>query len=261
MLLRDLEEARAKRIALENPPATVVEDSVKLEPLEDAIVPQEIVMAEADHPTPQPKLEDVTATMPPGSLETQEPMKDAVVNNPAITKIAQGPSPPSSNEINSKPNPVDSEKKAPITNVDPNAVDMGDASVDSLLAISGDNNTHDDLNLNFDDMDFSQFTSNAGENSQSQANDFLSTFGNEDFTMPDLHAAGTTQNSNTTENKKEDLLEMAANTAGDDMMDMGYFKLADESSFDELFAGGEDENMAEGGNTEQDNYDSAFFAN
>jgi hypothetical protein len=261
VLQRDLEEARAKRIALENPPVAVVEDLVKLEPTADAIFPQDIATAEVEHPTPQPKLEDVTATIPQGTLETQDPMKDAVANDPAISKIAQGPSPPSSNEVNAKANAIDSDKKMPNANSDPNAVDMVDTSVDSLLTISGDNNTHDDLNLNFDDMDFSQFT-NAGENSQSHANDFLSTFGNEDFTMPDLHAGGTTENSNTNaENKKEDLLEMATDTAGDDMMDMGYFKLADESSFDELFAGGEEENTTEGGNTEHDNYDSAFYGN
>lgn len=258
MLLRDLEEARARRIALEHPPPEAVEDLIKREPTADVGLFQENVIAESDQPIPQTNLEDAAAHVPIGALETQDPLQDIVTKDLNIPKEAQGPSPPSSNQVNVKDETVVSDQIPPSATIDAGITGLTDASVDSLLAISADSNNHDDLNLNFDDMDFAQFTSNVGENSQSNANDFLSTFGNEDFNMPDLHTANNTENSNSnTESKKDDLLDMAINTAGDDMMDMDYFKPAEESSFDELF-GGDEENMTGGGSMDHSTYDTSF---
>ena len=257
MLLRDLEEARARRIALENPPPEVVEEPVKLEPMVDVAFTPENEVAENDQPVPHPKIEEAASLMPLDGLGVQalDAVKDTVAKDLNIPMEAQGPSPPSSNDINTKAEAVDGDKIAPDAAVDLNAADMLDPAAD-LLTVSADNH-HDDLNLAFDDMDFSLFTSNAGENSQSQQNDFLATFGNEDFSMPDMGTATNTENPNATaENKKEDPLELATNTAGEDMMDMEYFK-PEESSFEELF--GEESTMAEGSNMEHDGYDSAFF--
>jgi hypothetical protein len=245
VLLRDLEEARARRIALEHPPPEAVEDLIKREPTADVVLFQENVIAESDQPIPQTNLEDAAAHVRLGALETQDPVQDIVTKDSNIPKEAQGPSPPSSNI-------------PPSAAIDVGITGLTDASVDSLLAISADSNNHDDLNLDFDDMDFAQFTSNVGEISQPNANDFLSTFGNEDFNMPDLHTANNTENLNSnTESKKDDLLDMAINTAGDDMMDLDYFKPAEESSFDELF-GGDEENMTGGGSMEHGTYDTSF---
>lgn len=262
VLLRDLEEARAKRIALENPPAEVVEEPVKLEPEADVVFTPDIMMAEGDQPVTQTKLEDAAGLMAGDALgvKGQDTAKDTAAKDQHVPKETQGPSPPSSIEINLKTEPIDADKKADNATVDPSVADMVDASVDSLLAVSGENNNHDDLNLTFDDMDFSQYTSNAGEISQPEATDFLSTFGNEDFSMPEINTTSTAEISNANlENKKEDFLEMAAKTASEDMMNLDYFKPADESSFDEMFAGDEDGNIAEG-DMQHDNYDSAFFA-
>lgn len=241
-MLRDLEEARAKRIALENPPPEIAEDQIKLEPQTDVAFDYEDTMIEDDPKSLQPKLEDS------GAVESQGPASDAIIKD-------AGQPVSNTNEVNAKDNAAGTSEKGPGTDADMSKTEQTvDPSVDSLLDISADGN-NDDLNLNFDDMDFSQFTSNMEENSQSQTNDdFLSTFGNEHFPMPDLQATNTTANSNeNTEDKKDDLLEMAANTDGHDMMDLDYFKPADESSFDDLFAGGDEVNM------DNDNYDSAFY--
>lgn len=254
-MLRDLEEAQAKRIALENPPPEVVEDPIKLEPQADVSFTQENTMAGGDQPPLQPKLEDTTDNMP-GAVGSQGLVSDAA------TKASQGPSAPNPSLVNTKAGLAAAGEKESGTNAELSKSDqIVEPSVDSLLDISADGN-NDDLNLNFDDMDFSQFTSNAEETSQSQANDdFLSTFGNEHFTMPSLQdtTSAIGNSTNNTEDKKEDLLDMVANSGEHDMMDMDYFKPADESSFDELFTGGDEVNMTDGGNTENDNYDSAFY--
>lgn len=253
VLLRDLEEARAKRIALENPPPEVVEGPIKLEPQADLSFTQENTMAADDQHPLQPKLEDTTATMPV-AVESQGLVGDAAA------KAGRGPPAPSPSDVNTKVDVADADK-VPGTNAELSKTDQTvEPSVDSLLVITADSN-NDDLNLTFDDMDFSQFTSNMEDNSQSQTNeDFLSTFGNEHFTMPGLQDTSAAGNStNNAEDKKEDLLEMAANSGGHDMMDLDYFKPADESSFEELFTGGDEVNVTDGGNTENDNYDSAFY--
>lgn len=256
MLLRDLEEARAKRIALENPPPKVADPPIKLEPTPDAASTQESAPALGDSLVPPLKPENLA-----GAAEAAQAGADEVaVKGPDHSKVTQGPSPPSSNDATVTTNAANTIANESAAGTDPNTAGTVDASVDSLLTVSLGDGNNDDMNLNFDDMDFSQFTTNIEDNSQSQANDFLSTFGNEDFNMPDLQATTNAEAQNTsTESKKDDLLDMAIDTAENDTMDLDYFNPADGSSFDDLFAGGDDANVAEGGSMESDNYDSAFF--
>lgn len=258
-MLRDLEEARAKRIALENPPPPqVVEEPVKNEPTADVVFPHEDIMAEGDLLVPPPKLEDSTNLVQWEELASLDAPKDIDSKEPSIQKKTEDISIPSSNDANTKPGAVDLNKNVPSAADD--LLTSNDA-LDSLLDISADNNNNDDLNLNFDDMDFSQFATNE-ESSQTQQNDdFLSTFGNDvpDFSLPDLHTTSNTQNLNSnTENKKDDLFELANTTAGDDFMDIDFLP-PEESSFDDLFAHAGEDNGSTSGNMGHTTLDADFF--
>lgn len=230
-------------------------------------LPEEIIMADVDLQAPSSAVKEEGNN--PALLEASvlvDPPKEVVARDPNVSKDVQGLSPPSSNELNPKPAVVDEKtSSAPDTQV---TTGIADTSVDSLLEISADSDNHDDLALNFDDMDFPLADSIAGENTQSHSHDFdLATFGDnlQDFNMTDLQASHNIgEANNNAENKAVDLFDIVNNTAGAaELMDVDMdFNLrpAEESSFDELFLQtGEVEDVPGGDDMVHDVYDKAFF--
>lgn len=261
-MLRDLEEARAKRIAAENPPPEPVEEPVNLEPTADVPVAQDNIPVETGLQIPPPAVEDPAAAKSLEGLSVPDPLKDVPANGQDVPKEGQTLSPPGSDVANFKSDTGDLAKEASSVSRDLDTAGIADSSVDFLLDISADNNNHDDLNMNFDGMDFGLLGSNGGETSQSQSNDFdLSTFGNnlESFHMPDLHTSNNTETLNdNTENKKDDLFSMVNDTMEDDVMDLDLMRPAEESSFDELFSMGGDGDMSVGDSMDHDGYSKNF---
>jgi hypothetical protein len=269
VLLRDLEELRAKRIALENPPPKVIEEPMKDEPTADLELTQENSAAENSQPTPQPtpqptvKEEDVAS--PPAPVPpTLDPPKETITKVSDDSKEAHGPSPSSAKEVNADSNAVDLGINTSIA-TDPSAPGTaGIESIDSLFDMPDDGNNNDDSALNFDGMDFSIHDSNTEGNSHAQNNDFdLSTFGNnpQDFNMTDPHTSNNTGNlTNPSENKQDDMFGMINNNAGDDMMDLDLnMQSAEESAFDSMFLIGDDGGTSGGGDMDHGAFDNAFF--
>jgi hypothetical protein len=262
-MLRDLEEARAKRIASENPPPEAVGDPVKHEPTADVSLSQDNIPVESGQQIPRPAVEDSTAFKSLEVPPAQDPLKDVAANGQDVPKEAEILSPPGSDVANFKSDTGDLGKGTSSVSRDLDTAGIVDSSVDFLLDISADSNNHDDLNLNFDGMDFGLLGSNTGETSQSQSNDFdLSTFGNniEGFHMPDLHASNNMETpNNNTENKKDDLFAMVNDTMEDDVMDLDLMRPAEESSFDELFSmAGDGGDMSAGDSMDHDGYNKNF---
>jgi hypothetical protein len=228
-------------------------------------LPEEIIMADVDLQAPPSAVkEEGNIPALPDASALQDPPKDVVAKDPNVSKDIQGPSPPSSNEVNPNPTIVgEKTSNAPDTQV---TAGVADTSVDSLLEISADSNNHDDLAINFDDVDFPLGDSTAGKNTQSHSKEFdLATFGDnlQDFNMTDLQASHNMEEANNNaENKGDDLFDIVNNTAGAaDMMDVDYnMRPVEESSFDELFLQtGEVEDIAGADDMVHDVYDNAFF--
>lgn len=262
VLLRDLEELRSKRIALENPPIQGFEP-VREPPIE-AELPTEDEKVENNQPTPQPFIKEEKLDVSEAAPTPQDPAKETIDKIPDIPK--QVPSPPSSNDTNVKPESVGFgiSTTTAATNFSPQPVTAGiQDSIDSLFDSldSGNNNTTSDLN--FDGMDFLN-DSATQDNSKTQNNDFdLSTFGNnpQDFNMTDIQDSNGNPNNNIATNTTQDDLFATVNAAGgDDMMDLdGNNPPADENSFDDLFFMGDDGGMGGGTEMEHGEFDDAFF--
>ncbi|CZR57270.1 uncharacterized protein PAC_07159 [Phialocephala subalpina] len=271
VILRDYEELRAKRLALENPEPIIEEP----EPQTDIAIDSEMngtsLLAE-----PQ---EAATATIKEERAQTGSPEKQAAPTSqdtkegisPGQDIKPQNPTPPSSVERNgtdSKPiglGIVTDGVSAP----GPSTAELQNSAIDSLFGEDTKDESADNSALDFA-MEFLQDTSTdpqSQDQSQTQHNDFdLENFGStsQDFSMPDMNISTDTNNinSNTQNKQNEDPFAMALTTTGGDSMDLdlGDFDTAgaDDSVFNDIFFGDESNNVG-GGEMEHGEFDNTFF--
>jgi hypothetical protein len=276
VLLRDLEELRAKRIALENPVPVVEEIESKVETV---IEIDQSATAENTQPSPQKTIKEED-TKPiengqPTSNEsiqpTQDPPKDTI-KIPESSTTKPGPSPPqSANETGSNPQLIGLgiNTQGIDTTPGPATAELQDSAIDSLFE---DNENTGESGMNFDHMDFSMPESNTNTQtqdiSQGQHADFdLSTFPttSQDFNMPDLHTSNdANNNANNNGNKQgDDLVDMGNATDGDDRMDLDFdlgMAEGEENTFNDLFFGEvDDDGLSGGAEMQHGEFDNAFF--
>ncbi|PVH89580.1 hypothetical protein DL98DRAFT_647323 [Cadophora sp. DSE1049] len=277
VLLRDLDELRAKRIALENP-EPILEDVEEEKAVErntsngndntvlgDELYTSPLTTVKEERRTRSPEKQMPTEPKP----LIPEPSKENVTQSPEDAKVPpQGPTPPAStNDTSQESKPIGlgiNTEGAP-------AADTGDgqnSAVNSLFDMA-DNNENSDSALNFDDMDFSlDSTTQNQDTSQTQNNDFdLSNFGNSNpsqtNTVTNTNAnQSQSQNQNTDDQTKlgDELFAMVGGDDGMDLdLDMGMAG-AEDSVFDDMFfPGGDDEGMSGGGELQHGEFDNAFF--
>lgn len=296
VLGRDLEELRSKRIAAENPPVQIVEQSVASDPPphmnHDENLPVTINEERPQETTPMPTIlkeeEGSVQNDPSKNIVHEEEMKEPMIL-----------SPPSTNDNKSQPIGLGINTTLPASTDAPATATAGgpDSSIDSLFDMS--DSAANDKSAAFDfDMDF--LIPDATTNTQSQDNNQtqnteldLSTFGNnpQDFNMNDLQlsneASSDNANINTTNTKgdsMDDLLNMTAGSYTNDNsnnnnndngnnnnknknnnmdidLDLDNMVGAEESSFEDMFFGGDDDaNVGEElGEMEHGQFDNAFF--
>ena len=276
VLLRDLEELRAKRIALENPVPVVEEIETKVETMVET---DQSATAENTQPEPQKtiKEEDIKPMEngQPTSNEsmqlTQDPPKDTI-KTPESSTSQPGPSPPpSANETGSNPQLIGLgiNTQGIDTTPGPATAELQDSAIDSLFE---DNENTGEPGMNFDHMDFSMPESNTNTQtqdiSQGQHADFdLSSFPttSQDFNMPDLHTSNdANNNANNNGNKQgDDLVDMGNATGGDDQMDVDFdlgMVGGEENTFNDLFFGDvDDDGLSGGAEMQHGKFDNAFF--
>lgn len=275
MLLRDLNELKDKRIALENP-APIIEEPV---PIQETVPETNFSQSQSTieetqlmlQPDPYGPIKVEKPSRSPEKPQPQalpqqpDPPKESIAKEPEAPK-AQQPSPPASSANTTQESKPIGLGINTTTTDDPNVsapdtAGPGDSGIDSLFDIpeSGTN----DGDLNFDDMDFAfNSTADTGDQSQTQNNDFdLSTFGNDsqNFSMPALDAstnAATNSNTNanadanannkpnTADNKDLDDIfgDLSGGAGGGDGMDLdlnmdGMENMvgAEDSVFDDIF--------------------------
>lgn len=276
VIQRDYEELRAKRLALENP-----------EPIIEEPEPMAIQTNDSDMNGTPSMLEDsqqnAAATIKEERAQTGSPEKqDVPTSQDTKDGISQGqndikpqnPTPPSSVERNgteSKPTGLgiitDGASAA-----GPPTAELQDSAIDSLFGDDNDTKDQDNDSSGLDfAMEFLQDTSTdtqGQDQSQAQHNDFdLANFGStsQDFSMPDMNISTDTNNTNAnnsnTQNKPNDDL-FGMGTAGGDGMDIDLTDLgmagADDSVFDDMFFGDENNNLG-GGEMEHGAFDNEFF--
>jgi hypothetical protein len=275
VLLRDLEELRAKRIALENPVPVVEEIEMKVE---NVVETDQSATAENTQPSPQKtiKEEDTKPTEngEPTSNEsiqsTQDPPKDTIkIPESSTTQPCPSP-PPSANETGSNPQLIGLgiNTQGIDTTPGPATAELQDSAIDSLFE---DNENTGESGMNFDHTDFSMPESNTNTQtqdiSQGQHADFdLSSFPatSQDFNMPDLHTSNdANSNTNNNGNKQGDDLVDMGNATGGDQMDLDFdFGMAggEENTFNDLFFGeGDDDVLSGGAEMQHGEFDNAFF--
>ena len=148
-------------------------------------------------------------------------------------------------------------ESAPVTGEQQNS------SIDSLFDIPDDNEAESDLN--FDNMDFSPHDSTTNtqgqDQSQTQNHDFdLANFGttSQDFNMTGAPTSTETSQLNTA--TTTDLLAMGTTEPTDTNMEMdGAMTGAEESVFDAMFFGRDDDVMGGGNEMEHGEFDALFF--
>ncbi|KAF4624188.1 hypothetical protein G7Y89_g13986 [Cudoniella acicularis] len=290
VLLRDLNELRSKRIALENPVPIVEETTFENAAMTDSSVSEsQSTVANQSQQTLQPESNTIikeekasrspeNAQPQPKSQPIQDPQKDSIKQVSDAPKGLQVPSPPaSSNETSTTSKPVRLGINT-ATTTDPNAsapatAGAQDSAVDSLFDIldNDESNNGNAGDLNFDGMDFAfdSTTDNQDQTqtqTQTQTTEFdLSTFGtnSQDFSMPNLDTSANTNSgskTNPSQNKEVDgIFGDISGTAGSDGMDLDLNLGADDSLFNDIFF---DDDLSAGGGTvdmEHGNFDSAFF--
>ena len=227
------------------------------------------VKMETKQPTPQPSIkEEVGVPQEAESqpveegkpIETADATKKAIPVSTDASKGPQGPSPPSSNDPNTKPDPtglsIDTTSATDAPDLDTPGQPV--SAIDSLfdMPTSGNNDGSD---MAFESMEFLE----AG-NTQGQTDFDLSTFGtSQDFNMPDLDISNDTNTNIDSGDKQDDLFGKGNMTGGGDMMDIdldlgtagGY-----DSIFDDMFfTGADDTNAGSGGEMDQGVFDDAYF--
>ena len=257
VLLRDLEELRAKRYALENPVPIVeeVEPIPEPEPAEN----RELDMEEDTAGFTNIKEERIQSTSPEKHDQPQpieEPTKEDIAKATADYKEEQGPTPPPSNEKESKPIGLGINTDGAADSPAADTADVQNSAIDSLFDIP-ENENAGDSDLNFENMDFSIHDSNQGP-SQAEAQEFdLSTFGSntQDFNMADAQPDSNTANNTNNENKVIDDI-FAMDNAGENMdldLDLGMAG-AEQSLFDDMYFD-DDAGMGGGGGEEMEHGD------
>jgi hypothetical protein len=202
---------------------------------------------------------------------TQDPPKDTI-KIPESSTTQPGPSPPSSaNGTGSHPQLIGLgiNTQGIDTTPGPATAELQDSAIDSLFE---DNENTGESGMSFDHMDFSMPESNTQTQtqdiSQGQHADFdLSSFPttSQDFNMPDLHNSNdANSNTNNNGNKQgDDLFDMGNATGGDDQMDLDLdigMAGGEESTFDDLFfGGGDDDGLSGGAEMQHGEFDNAFF--
>ena len=274
VLLRDLEELRARRLALENPEpiAPVVEKNAEtpqmvdfaLEPAaEDIKLSTDTMMKQEDNGSKSPEKRAPTAPQP---AESSEGNQITTVDISEAPKEKQGPTPPSSHEPGSKPIGLGINTGGPPIESGPATPEQQNSSVDSLFDIP-DNDNADGSDLIFDSMDFSlhdSATNTEGhDQSQAQNNEFdLANFGStsQDFNMADLHTSTQTASTgNPDSNTQTNDPFAATNNVNLDLDLDTEMAGAEESEFDDLFFGGGDDDVSGGREMEHGEFDAAFF--
>ena len=286
VLLRDLEELRAKRYALENP----TNDSKEVSPVPNTAeqppeLSQDIVTTnESLRMTPQPEVKLEKIESESNGLSENKPLTESVEDptKEATAKLledntAQGPSPPSSAnpvDVTSNPTGLITDTSEGNNDTSPTKTGIQDAAIDSLFEMPDDDGNNQESALNFDTMDFSFQDPNGNtqnqDHSQPQNSDFdLSTFGNaSDFSMPDLQASndailGDNANSKAVNNPVDGLFGSGDNNGGGDNMDLDIdlsMVAGPDSLFDDMFFGsGDNENLDIGDEMKHGEFDNAFF--
>jgi hypothetical protein len=265
VLLRDLEELRAKRHALENP-VPIVEE---VEPLPEPDLNGESTMA--DNPEQSTIKDENTQSKSPekrisgemGQVQpSQDPAKEDIVIDIEDSKEQQGLTPLLSNDTGSKPIGLGINTEGVENSPGPGTAEPQNSSIDSLFDIPDNDNTGGS-ELNFESMDFS-FNDSMQDPSQTQANDFdPSTFGTttQDFNMKDMQPDSNVANNVSNANKELDDLFNTGNTGDSmelDMLDLGMAG-AEDSMFEEMIEFGDDAGISGGGEMEHGDFDNAFF--
>ncbi|QSZ37208.1 hypothetical protein DSL72_009302 [Monilinia vaccinii-corymbosi] len=289
VLGRDLEEMRSNRIAAESPPVQIMEEPAAPETL---LPPQtkrhedlQVAFQKDKEATPLPTI----------LREEENPIKSGQSNetvNKEEMKMKERRvlSPPSTNDKNAQAIGLGITTTLPASRDAPATATTGGqvSSIDSLFDIPNSATNHDSLALNFDNMDFTMpdasTDTQSQSNNQTQNTEFdLSTFGNnpQDFSTNGLHSSNETSSNhvNITRNNKgsmmDNLLNMAStagsgtnnnnnNNSNNNMdvdLDLDNMVGAEESVFDELFFGGDDDGNVGGGVGEMEHgqFDNAFF--
>lgn len=156
---RDLEELRAKRFAAENPPIPEVLPDI----VEDEISPVKEEAAEIQQP-PQTAFKQEKVA-PEAPMIAQDAPKEVIPIETAA-EGAQGPSPPSSNQIKQEHAGLSIKTETATSNDIPPVVtsDLPGSAIDSLSDASESLDNTADSDLNFDTMDFLN-NSNTHDNS------------------------------------------------------------------------------------------------
>ncbi|KAH7419352.1 hypothetical protein BKA64DRAFT_14001 [Cadophora sp. MPI-SDFR-AT-0126] len=278
VLLRDLDELRAKRFALENP-EPIVEEVVEEKTVETNTSSDngDTVFGNELYTSPMTTIKEERRTKSPEKQTQNEPKstpetsKDPITESPEDVKVhPQDPTPPAStNDTSQESKPIGlgiNTEGAPAAEEE----DGQNSALDSLFDIT-DNNESGDATLNFDDMDFSlDSTTQNQDTSQTQNNDFdLSNFGNTNPSQTNTitnknanQSQSQTQNQNTDDQNKlgDELFAMVGGDDGMDLdLDMGMVG-AEDSVFDDMFfGGGDDDGNSGGGELQHGEFDNAFF--
>ncbi|TGO41459.1 hypothetical protein BHYA_0021g00280 [Botrytis hyacinthi] len=294
VLGRDLEELRSKRIAAENPPAQNIETPVAHEPTPPPHIPYEDIPSAIKQETIQDN-----NPIPTIAKEEETPIKNEMakeIRDEEETKEPTTLSSPNTNDNKSQPIGlgINTTLPASIDAPEPTTGGGQDSSIDSLFDNPDSAANVDSAALNFDSMDFSML--DTATNTQSQDNNHtqntefdLSTFGSnpQDFNMNDLQPSNEASSNNNYNNNHnnanittttakgdmmDDILHMTAgsdtndnNNNNNNNMDMDSnldnMVGADESVFDDLFFGNDDDGNVGGeiGEMEHGQFDSAFF--
>ncbi|KAG4429249.1 hypothetical protein IFR05_015266 [Cadophora sp. M221] len=265
VLLRDLDELKAKRIALENP-VPILEEVIEERPAEMNTSNGNSILGDDLYTSPQTTIKEERRTRSPEkqmpneqNLPVPEPATGIAIQVSEDVKVPpQGPTPPSSsNDANLESKPIGLGIKTEVAAA--LEEDLQNSPIDSLFEMA--DNENGDSALNFDDMDFSLDTTQNQDTSQTQNNEFdLSNFGN---LNPNPNQTNT--NTNTDEQNKlgDDLFAMAQEMGGGDSMDLDIdlsMAGAEDSIFNDMFyEGGDDEGMSGGGEIQHGEFDNAFF--
>ncbi|KAH6724249.1 hypothetical protein BKA61DRAFT_463518 [Leptodontidium sp. MPI-SDFR-AT-0119] len=264
VLLRDLDELKAKRIALENP-VPILEEVVEEKPIDMNTSNGNSILGDDLYTSPQTTIKEERRTRSPEKQTPNEP-------NPPIPEPATGIATQSSEDVKVPPQGLTPPASSNDASLDSKPIGLGiktegapalegdlqNSAIDSLFDIA--ENENGDSALNFDDMDFSLDTTQNQDTSQTQNNEFdLSSFGN-----PNPNPNQTNENPNTDEQNKlgDDLFGMAQEMGGGDNIDLDLDLMvgAEDSMFDDMyFEGGDDEGMSGGGEIQHGEFDNEFF--
>ncbi|CAD6444133.1 38532dd9-3cb6-4ad9-a9b1-a67990361160 [Sclerotinia trifoliorum] len=286
---RDLEALRSKRIATENPPIQLINEP-------DASQPASPPHTKFDDQAVAMEEERVREVTPLQTISTEE--ENLVKNDPSKEivceeerKEAMVLSPPSTNDNKSQAVHLgrNTTLSASVGAPAPATVGRQDSSIDSLFDIPENAAKEDSAPVNFDNMGFTMLDATTNtqslDNNQTQNTELdLSTFGSnpQDFNINDLQPSHETSSNNaktSTTNGKgnmvDDLLDMTGgsrannnsnninnNNNGMDLdLDLDDMVGAEESVFDDLFFGGDDDANVGGELSEMEHgqFDNAFF--